>query len=460
MNQMAASSVVERASTTTSRVHKNATTTSVAELATITANSQPSIIVYFSSHQTIIVGYDNVPQPRHIAELPAVTMPRSLKDAEIIFQYYSSSIEQMIHLLGGANPNAVTASTGGGTSTVSNANNVSSRHFKNRYIILHDYGLYVNRYWKLAIMRIMYDVCNATYVSFLSTIQMIPFSIVSPSTAPSKLEGSRSQSASSTSTSVVLSVLITRNDAQCMIYANGHQLDYTYQSCDYNATADDTLTINAMKDNRTESSTLMVDDLRKRQQQCLLNSTSPLIYAIASCIEKCPVSIRKEAVQNIYFSGTILVHEFQDKVALLLFDYLTRDISNHTNDFDEAISTTTAHVCDDEVTRTSPNTTMMIQFTQLPINLAVLRPLAPFIAIIESNKKKFSDTSMNSTISTTELIPWLGVSIYSSYWQHHEQNQEIISTGRLPTAANELVSDGMKWIDVSTTLPNPWNKRN
>lgn len=450
---MAASSASGKA--TSSRVPENATTASVAALAMATRNSQPSIIVYFSSHQTIMVGYDNVPQPRHIAELPsptntiAVTMPRSLKDAEIIFQYYSSSIERLIHLLGGANPNAVTTVTSGATTST-----------KNRYIILHDYGIYVNRYWKLAIMRIMYDVCNATYISFLSTIHMIPFSIVSPLPVSHAHDGTQSQSSPSTSTSVVMSIFITRNDAQCMIYANGHQLDYTYQCCEYNS-ADDTLTqditINVVKDKCADNTTLMVDDLRQRQQQWLLSTTSPLIYAIASCIEKCPVSIRKEAVQNLYFSGTILVHEFQDKVALLLYHYLTRD--NYTNDIDESISTTTPpppHVTDVEVTRTSPNTTMMIQFTQIPINLALLRPLAPFIAIIENNKKSCNDPSMDSTTSTTELIPWLGVCIYSSYWQHHEQNQEI--SGRLSTASNTVIPEGMNWIDVSTTLPNPWNK--
>ena len=439
MNQTATSSAAANTGKSS-----NAATTSVAALAAASS----SIVIYFSTHNTIMVGYDNVPQPRHITELPsttnttALTMPRSLKDAEVIFQYYSSSIERLIHLLGGASPNAA-------ASTNSSGSNSSSRRFKNRYIVLHDFGIYLNRYWKLAIMRILYDVCNATYLKFLSTIEMIPFSVVSPSmmTLTDDVKGSTS----STSTSVVLSIHISGNAAQCMIYANGHHLEYTYQSCEYCDSEDG-------NDDALE----MVDDLRKRQEQWLLSATSPLIYAIALCLEKCPVSIRKDVVQNIYFSGTILVHAFQERAVLLLYEFITGDTSHsYTNTSVEPTATTTTSDVNDQVTtRTSPNTTMLVQLTQIPINRTMLRPLAPYIAIIEhNNKDNGSDFSMNSTSRTTELIPWLGVTTYSSYWHYHEQHQDMISSSRISPSANEAQHDGMNWIDVTTTLTDPWKKR-
>jgi hypothetical protein len=456
MNRKATDSATAKGTHT--RVPNNAATASAAALGT----RQPSIIIYFSSHHTVMAGYDNVPHPRHIAELPssssisAMKMPRSLKSAEIIFQYYSSTIERLIHLLGGGSPNAATASTTTGGSV---QKNTSNPHFKNRYIILHDNGIFMNRYWKIAIMRILYDVCNATYLSFLSTIHMIPYSIVSPSTVLLLQDGEGSISSASASTSVVLSVHITRNDAQCMIYANGHHLEYTYQSCEYYAVYE----TEASEDQNT---IVMVDDLRKRQELWFCSSASPLIYAIALCIEKCPVAIRKAAIQNIYFSGTLLVHAFQEKVVLLLYEFLIGDTqvlqsnlhpdNNNSNPSDTEVSSTPTLASDEDVTRTSPNTTMMIQFTQVPINRTMLRPLAPFIAIIENSQR--NDAHLDSSKCATELIPWLGVCIYSTYWQHHEHHQEIVGTGRSSTNFSKSIHEGMNWIDVSTTLPNPWNK--
>ena len=460
MNRKTTNAETAKASHTTSSISGNVAMTSTSALATTSSNSQPSIIIYFSSHHTVMVGYDNVPQPRHMAELPfpsnrtVMTMPRSLKDSEIIFQYFSSTIERLIHLLGGGSPNAA-STTAGGSTTGSSSNNTTSRLYKNRYIVLHEYGLFMNRYWKLAIMRILYDVCHATYISFLSTIHMIPFSIVSPSTvALLHDDGKGSKSASSVSTSVILSVHITRNDAQCMIYANGYELEYTYQSCEY--CTDDEANID-----KNHDETVMVDDVRKRQEQWLCSSASPLIYAIALCIEKCPVASRKAAIQNIYFSGTLLVHGFQEKVVLLLYEFLTRDIQSNLfpqgSDIDNSDEEITRTVDDDEVTRTSPNTTMTIQFTQIPINRTLLRPLAPYIAMIENNQSHNNTDSHSSHRRTAELIPWMGACIYSTYWQHYEQHQEISHTaGKLSPGANKAIHEGMNWMDVAATLPNPW----
>ena len=93
----------------------------------------------------------------------------------------------------------------------------------------------------------------------------------------------------------------------------------------------------------------------------------------------------------------MIVHEFQNKVALLLYNFLAGDANANTNYFDEEISTTTTLAIGDDATRTSPNTTMMIQFTQIPINVSTLRPLASYIAIIEQNKKNMSNHSFKAT---------------------------------------------------------------
>jgi hypothetical protein len=385
-----------------------------------TTSSQPMIVLYISSHHTAIAaGYDNVPHPQHILELPTLSASatstmkvpsnlRSLHDAEAIFHYYATTIERLIHLLGGGSPLAL--GIGGTTVSSGSGSNSSTHQRQNRFVVLHDQGLYVNRHWKVAILRILQDVCHATYVSFTSTIHMIPFAIVTPPTATHQNEDCQC---------TVLSIHITPYDAQCMVYANGHHLEYTYQSCEYDS-------------DMMSSHASMVDDVRKRQETWLFSdnnisnytaTTSPLIDAIALCIEKCPVSVRKDAIQNLFFSGTILVKGFSEQVAVLLRQFLLQP-----NDSARTQASTIRTEAEAEVNSSTDDVMRnedMVQFTRVPVNRTLLRPLAAHIAIIDC----FAD------ISSYELIPWFGTNVWIAYWRYQEQDSGIL--------AKE-----MNWIDV------------
>jgi antirestriction protein len=359
---------------------------SAATTRSVVGSHRPDILLHFSSHHTFSVGFASSPRPRHIAALPAIDICslRSARAAEDVFRLYAAPIQRVVHLLGGS----------GGLA--------SSNQNQQRYIVLHNQGIYVNRYWKLAIMRILQDTCNAAMISFQCAVHMAPFAILPPPRFESFVP------------SVVLTVYISGLEAHCMIYANCLTLEYTYQSCSCESVI---LT-------SPESDEMMIGRLRQNQETLWLRSENScsLVRAIALCLEKCPLQIRKEAIHNMYFVGTILADNFKEKVAVLLYNYLTGD------GFEEVSTVADVDKASNEEEVSSPRS-VLSEFTQLPIRRTLLRPLADHIALIDCE-------------IPSELIPWVGACIWINYWRLHE-----LESGN--------TAEKMQWIDTSTVAA-PW----
>jgi hypothetical protein len=320
---------------------------------------------------------------------------RNSEAAEDVFYSYATPVERLIHLVGGG------SSSHGGVVNSSGTAGSHNQQQQPRYIVLHDQGIYLNRYWKLGITRILQDVCNAVMISFQSAIHMVPFAKVTP-----PFRNILSQS-------VVLSVYISATEAQCMVSANGHTLEYTYQSCSYD---NDVLA-------QPENGVTSVRDLRRNQETWLSHeNSSSLIRALALCLINCPMPLRQEAIHNLYFAGVILVDGFQEKVATLLYKFLTQDVKTKT--LQDLMTDETS----DERTNASPSS-VIAEFTQIPVNRKILCPLAKHIAFI--------DCELSS-----DLIPWFGTCIWINYWRLHEQD-------------NGIQAKQMNWIDlkeVETTV--------
>ena len=353
-------------------------------------SNRPDILLHFSSHHTVSVGFISSTQPRHIASLPAIDLCnlRSSCAAEEVFRLYATPIQRIIHLLGGSGVFLHSSTT-------------STNQSQQRFIVLHDQGIYVNRYWKLAIMRLLQDVCGATMVSFNCSVHMMPFAILSPPLKDVPFP------------SVVLSVYISGTEAQCMILADTNTLEYTYQSCQFdNVPAS------------SESVVTTIGDLQRLQEEWLQNEQScSLVRAIALCLEKSPMQLRKEAIHNIYFAGIILAEGFKQKVAILLYKFLTgghpsETISKSLSSEDEPI----------ERELSSPRS-VLSDFTELPINCKLLRPLADHIALIHCDVP-------------SELAPWFGACVWINFCRIHE-----LESGN--------PAEKMQWIDV-TCLSAPW----
>lgn len=364
---------------------------SAATTRSVVGSNRPDILLHFSSHHTVAIGFVNSPRPRHVATLPAIDVCslRSVRAAEDIFRLYAAPIQRIIHLLGGGSVGYV------------QSNAAHSNQNQQRYIVLHNQGIYVNRYWMLAIMRILQDVCNATIISFQCAIHMIPFAILSPSHGESPTP------------SVVLSVHVSGVEAHCMIFANGLTLEYTYQSCSCEHAFPASL----------DGGELMIGQVRQSQETWLRSEQScSLVRAIALCLEKCPLQIRKEAIHNIYFAGTIIADGFKEKISILLHKYLSCD--SH----DEVSSMPGAKDTANEAELSSPRS-VASEFTQLPISRRMLRPLVDYIAIVDGEVQP-------------ELAPWVGACVWINFWRLHE-----LESGK--------IAEKMQWIDTSRVAA-PW----
>lgn len=316
--------------------------------ATTVGASRPPILLQFSAHHTVTAGHVGSLGPKHTVEIPIVTLSAtSSAAAEEYYQLYAAPIERLVHLVGGSG--------------------------RSRVVVLHCQGLYANRHWKMGISRLLQDVLNFSAVSFQSALQMVPFAITTPSTP-----------------AVSLSVLVSAVDAQCMIYANGYTLDYTYQSCSY-------------KTDEEASNPTTVGELRALQEGLLSGNSSSLVKALSHSLIKCPVQLRKQAIHNLLVAGTVLVDNFGVKVAKKLYDFLT---------VDEAIPGDDLPSQDEETEVKLP---LFVVYTEVPINRKMLRPLVDDIAVIDFGGR-------------SEILPWLGASIWAHYWHQHEHESGTAAT--------------------------------
>lgn len=343
--------------------------------APVVGASRPPILLQFSAHHTVTAGHVGSLGPKHIGELPVVQLsPTSSAAAEEIYQLYAAPVERLFQLIGGG--------SGGGGSGANNSNN-------QRVVVLHCQGLYPNRHWKLGISRILQDVLNVSLVSFQSALHMVPFVLTTPSNP-----------------AVFLTVHVSATGAQCMVYASGHTLEYTFQSCGYNDN-----NIHAGPEEAKAVAT--VGDLRNLQMRWLSeeDNRSPLLRAILHSLEQCPVQIRKPAIHNLLFAGTVLVDGFGARVAQKLHSFLTREEEDTQS---VAVVAPSSREESDEAEETaaqasSSGVAPVVVFTEVPLHRKLLRPLADHIAVVDFGARHY------------ELMPWLGASIWANYWHKHEQ---------------------------------------
>lgn len=416
-------------------------------------SSRPPVLLQFSAHHTVAAGFVGAVNPKHIVELPAVanpmqssscttrsngnsTAPSTRNLAEEYFHQYAAPLERVVHLLGA-----------GGSSNSSGLTNTSSNNVR-RVVVVHSHGLHLERFWKLAISRILCDVLNFSSCSFQSALQMLPFALTTaPAMSPtsSSLEQSAPQ--------VLLTVFVSANEAQCMVYAAGHLLEYTFQSCGYDDHETTPMGLHQLQQQKqneqsihdTVSPTLRrsqkIGELRKLQMAWLSPIEGDekitrnhhvhnlaLIRLVCTSLLSCPLALRKRAIQNILVAGTVLVDDFAIQLAKKLFSFLTLnddDVRKSSapsseqrtsesgiiadddadNDDDTALTAATASSLNISTVHASENAI----YTEIPLTRKMLRPLAEHVAVVAYG-------------SRSELMPWLGASIWGFYW--HQQEQE------------------------------------
>jgi hypothetical protein len=249
-----------------------------------------------------------------------------------------------------------------------------------RVVILHPGGLYVQREWKIAMIRLLQEIIGTSAVTFRSTISMVPFAL--PPTP---------------NNTVLLLVHVTLQEAQCIIFADKIVLDYTFQSCGYpksvqmetcnNKSSPSLLDVKKMQD------AWIHDDVEEHDE------TTSLVFLILKTLEACPRQLRLYAIHSILFSGNIVDPFFSLMIAkklelTLKSDSGTSSTSNESKSFDDT---------------TNSNDT---RWSYVPFNRKLFLPLAEHISVV-----KFSPQQIRP-----DLLPWIGASTWANHW--HEQDPD------------------------------------
>jgi len=362
-------------------------------------NNKPPVLLYFSAHDTAEIGYADAnnnsnSRPKHVVPLPPLqSLPQSASDAHALFLQYAQPLADLMGRLLGKNDHK-------------QQQQKQQYNSGRRVVVLHAQGLYLNRWWRLAVARILHNVIGLPLqrpmVAFVSTLQVVPM-LVLPG-----LNGSNTN----TTCCCCLTVCLTATEVQCMVYAMGHSLDYTYQSCGYSLWDDDP--VNNSRPPRT------VQELQSRQRQLLSSNNDNLLLIRALCqsLLECPVALRRAAIHNIVVAGTVVAAppDWGTQLARHLYHYL----DNEQEAEDESKQDSKSEVPSNAVV-----------WTGVPVNKTALRPLREHIAVID-----FAGTAPSA-------LPWVAASLWGASQQQQQQSASSSSSAGaiLPTAWTELARE-------------------
>jgi hypothetical protein len=330
------------------------------------------VILEFSDFDTVLGGWAGQAIPKHVVELNYQTTRtttvtteninnhclHSMADAERYYQICAQPLERLwLTLQGGLGTTtaAISSSTAFHQQQRQQQQQQQQELAQSRVIVVHP-DFILNRFWKLAVCRILQDVCGVTRIVFQPVLSVIPQALqfcYCPS------------SSSSNSANAMMIIHVSAAQIQCMVHSNGYGLDYTYQSISSTTTATTSIT-------QTIPSTTVEEFIQVQRNMVLQennNSFPPLFIALCKSLEATPMELRKEVISNLIFTGHIVVPQFGYMVSKRLYEFLT--------DHDEVESTI------EEEKKTSGIETSEMVYTNVPVNRKLLRPLAKYVGMLD-----------------------------------------------------------------------------
>lgn len=377
------------------------------------SSNKPTILLEFSGHDTASIGYadhntNNILSataggPLHTVPLPSLDGFRltSARDAERVFGLYAAPLAELWSRLHDHKHHHSSTGSGG--------------RYQRKVVVLHSQGLYPNRYWKLALGRLLHNVLLGyspprpqqqqqqqphIEVAFVSALEMVPMVIAA--TTP-------------TSDSVTcLTVYLSATEVQCMIYAMGHGLEYTYQSCGYASSYSSEHTNQPAR----------VQELQQLQQQSLQQPT--LVTALSLCLQSCPVALRRAAVHNIVVAGSVVVPQFARLLAGRLHQFWNSDGADDDETKKESKS--------DDPRDDAGLETHAVVWTGTAIHKQTLQSLSPHIGILDY------------TTVPSALLPWMGARFWSL------RQQPAMSTYRAKSPPSPTSTVVSVWKPLATDI--------
>ena len=300
------------------------------------ASGKPPVILCFVDDPvtTISIGHSDVPLPKHTVTVPPIRVAPTTS-AQQLFPMYGEPILTLFHRLGYS------------------ASNVPSA-----VLIVHDQGTVVNRQWKWAICRILSNLLHVEWIRFQPSIQLAPMAISLPHF----------------NTHTWLCVHMTRYEAQVMVVADGHSLEYTFQSVRFVS-------------GQTKNSAKTESELWTVHQ----SNISGIVKALCLTVIKTPMELRKAVVGNLLVSGHGLLSNFGTRLARALYECL------ETRTMDDQVDV-------------APQT----------IDFAVLEKLAHHIGLVQ-------------TAVPPPNLTWVGACLWIARRQQEQQQQQVVDENPLWT---------------------------
>jgi hypothetical protein len=348
------------------------------------------VILEFSDFDTVSGGWAGQAVPKHVVELRKKrTMPgnkdyyyhlHSMEDAERYYQLCAQPLERLWLTLHGG--------LGGATSTASASSSTAFQQQKQqqqelaqpRVVIIHP-DFILNRFWKLAVCRILQDICGVTRIAFQPVLSVIPQALQYCWTSSSN------SSTTTTSTAAMMIIHVSAAQVQCMVHANGYALDYTYQSIG-----------TVLSTEQVPPST--VEDLYDAQRNMVLPDHSSLSLLIALCrsLEATPMELRKEVISNLIFTGHVVLPRFGQLVSKRLYEFLAQEAQEEGTGDEEKKSSGSMELA------TSP----VVTYTHIPVHRKLLHPLAKHVGMLDLKNV------------APQQLSFLGASVWAEHSKHIE----------------------------------------
>lgn len=213
----------------------------------------------------------------------------------------------------------------------------------------------IRQKWKEVFLRILFDVIGVPSVSLQTELLFLPFAFPMLST--------------------MIVVNVTSKAVSCFVHSNERSLPFTLHTVPLEIT-----------DN------IVSHEWTKKLERQFLDAYYPqsMLFAILKTLETCPLSIRREAIQNLIFSGEVVVYrpDLPLRAAKKLKQLLEQGKLPEEEPEQE----------------TGPYPTVM---EMVPIDLVALKPLASSVGLI--------DTRGTVGPFRADLLSWIGASLFAAH---------------------------------------------
>lgn len=218
------------------------------------------------------------------------------------------------------------------------------------------------------ILRVLFDVIGVPSVSLQPELAFLPYAFPMLST--------------------MLVVHVTPQTGSSFVHSKDRSLPFTFQTVPL-----------LEEESPVAASSIISNEWTPRLQRQFLDASYPnsLIFAILKTLESCPLPLRRDAIQNIVFSGEGIV--YRPDVPIRVARHIKRILEQGKLPEEEQQP--------EQEPGPYPAVLQMV-----PISLSLLKPLASWVGLIDTG-------ATVAPYHRADLLGWLGASLFAAHCSHN-----------------------------------------